>query len=440
MGADSIMGSTLVRNYIGPMFIMTWSIPFAILQVYCHIHEGGTISGLIESVSSGRALQIVGEELQKNGWNAFVMLACFMAFELVLLLGLPGKKYDGPKTIMGHVPKYRDTGLTAYIITLLTAYLISEQLGWFNLAKVYDYYLAAIVEMNLFALVFCLFLYIKGRTFPSSVDNHFDGIFVADYYRGIELYPRIGKHFDIKMFTNCRFGMMTWPLLPLCFAAKQRELYGEISNSMWLSVALQLIYCAKFFYWERGYMGTTDIMHDRGGYYICWGCLCYLPSTYTVHTLFLTKYPYNYSAPVAALIFIAGVLCIFVNYWADYQRMKVRETDGDCKIWGKKAEIIRAEYTETRDGKREKKKSILLCSGFWGVTRHFHYVPEILASVFWACPIGHGLILPYFYVIFLTLLLFHRAGRDDRKCSGKYGSYWTEYCKKVPYRIIPYVY
>ncbi len=28
--------------------------------------------------------------------------------------------------------------------------------------------------------------------------------------------------------------------------------------------------------WETGYWGSMDIMHDRAGYYICWGCLVLL--------------------------------------------------------------------------------------------------------------------------------------------------------------------
>jgi len=45
--------------------------------------------------------------------------------------------------------------------------------------------------------------------------------------------------------------------------------------------------------------------------------------------------------------------------------------------------------------------------------------------------------MPFFYVIFLTILLVHRAFRDDEKCSKKYGRHWEEYCKAVPYKIIP---
>jgi len=45
--------------------------------------------------------------------------------------------------------------------------------------------------------------------------------------------------------------------------------------------------------------------------------------------------------------------------------------------------------------------------------------------------------MSWFYVIYLTLLLTDRAFRDDERCKGKYGKYWTEYCQIVPAKIIP---
>ena len=37
----------------------------------------------------------------------------------------------------------------------------------------------------------------------------------------MELYPRIGKNFDIKVLTNCRFGVMSWAVLAVTYCIKQ---------------------------------------------------------------------------------------------------------------------------------------------------------------------------------------------------------------------------
>ena len=78
--------------------------------------------------------------------------------------------------------------------------------------------------------------------------------------------------------------------------------------------------------------------------------------------------------------------------------------------------------------------------GWWGLSRHFHYVPEILAAVCWTLPAGFAHPVAWFYVVFLTLLLTDRSYRDDQRCGSKYGTYWQTYCKAVPYRMVPYVY
>lgn len=36
-------------------------------------------------------------------------------------------------------------------------------------------------------------------------------------------------------------------------------------------------------------------------------------------------------------------------------------------------------------------------------------------------PTGVDRLLPYFYVIYISILLVHRALRDDRRCEEKYG-------------------
>lgn len=48
--------------------------------------------------------------------------------------------------------------------------------------------------------------------------------------------------------------------------------------------------------------------------------------------------------------------------------------------------------------------------------------------------------LPYLYFIFLVVLLSDRARRDDQRCRSKYGTYWDEYCRRVPFKMIPSIY
>merc|ERR1712038_1489151 len=138
-----------------------------------------------------------------------------------------------------------------------------------------------------------------------------------------------------------------------------------------------------------------------------------------------------------------------------YQKESFKLSNGECYIWGKKARYIPVEYTAS-DGKT-KKKSKLMLSGFWGLSRHMNYVFELMLALSWSLPsLGNnaGLSLarisPFFYFFFLLILLVHRYSRpvrvvrphqklflsrtfrDEEKCFGKYGEGYTKYCKEVP--------
>ena len=82
-----------------------------------------------------------------------------------------------------------------------------------------DHFGATIGALNVFGLVFCAFLYIKGRHFPSGPDAGSSGCgLMFDYYWGMELYPRI-CNVDVKKFVNCRFSMTFWQLAGVSFTA-----------------------------------------------------------------------------------------------------------------------------------------------------------------------------------------------------------------------------
>ena len=108
-----------------------------------------------------------------------------------------------------------------------------------------------------------------------------------------------------QVFTNCRFGMTVWSLLVLIFALKNYELYGFV-DSNWVSAGLQMVYFTKFFWWESGYMCTIDIMLDRAGFYICWGCLSFIPGFYASVSMYLVEQPIRLGLVSSLIISVAG--------------------------------------------------------------------------------------------------------------------------------------
>ena len=435
---DSLRTSPWVHHFLVPVWFLTLCPPAVFVFWYVATALDGSFmafwdlvmrTGFLETLTHIWGPVFFGSPL------AWKILAGYAALQLFLMRVVPGKPFLGPVTPNGHIPLYKTNGVPCFLITIALFLTGSYGLHWFAPTILYDQLGALLGALNCFSLFFCLYLYLKGIFAPSTSDHGVSGNPLFDYYWGTELYPRI-LGWDVKQFTNCRFGMMGWPLLILSYAAKQHELYG-LSDAMIVSVALQLIYVGKFFLWETGYLRSLDIMHDRAGFMICWGCLVWLPCVYTSPALYLVHHPIHIGWVGAAAIFLAGVTSITLNFFADWQRQKVRATQGMCQIWGKRPKIIEATY-QTQDGMV--KNNLLLASGWWGLSRHFHYIPELLAAFFWSLPALFFHFYPYFYVSFLTLLLLDRAFRHDQRCADKYGVYWDQYCQQVPYKIIPYVF
>lgn len=88
--------------------------------------------------------------------------------------------------------------------------------------------------------------------------------------------------------------------------------------------------------------------------------MVWLPTTYTLQAQYLARYPVDLSTPVAIAILAIGVSGYAMFRSVNHQKDIVRRTGGNCMIWGKKAEVIKATY-RTEDGKEH--ESLLLCSG-----------------------------------------------------------------------------
>mmetsp|Transcript_1792 Transcript_1792/g.5892 ORF Transcript_1792/g.5892 Transcript_1792/m.5892 type:complete len:499 (+) Transcript_1792:46-1542(+) len=409
----------------------------------------GTLVGAAGSDPSGFTAEVLSAVAPTA--TAGALLMGFMGLG-VLLYAIPGEVKYGPLSEKGWRPAYADNAMAHCLLFPLLFVAgsteVSGKYGLYHLSVLYDHFGPTVGLLNLGGLAFCLFLYAKGLGYlepfglgPSGPDCGSSGRgFIFDYYWGTELYPRLGG-VDVKRFVNCRFSMTYWMLAGISFAAASFSQHGRLDPGIVLCAASQFLYLAKFFYWEIGYMRSIDIIIDRAGFYETWGCLVWVPTIYTLHTRTMVHLPSGLSWPAAGAIFVVGTAAVFFNFQADVQRQRFRETGGTALVWGRKPISIVATYTvvSAATGKAEQHTSLLLASGWWGVARHAQYLFELTAAWSWGLLAGvhtHGL-LPLFYPAFLTVLLIHRAMRDEEKCQAKYGAAFTKYKEMVPYNILP---
>ena len=359
---------------------------------------------------------------------------------------LPGRAAQGKELEDGNRLSYRLNGLLSLAVTfgvLAALYLSGAVPG----AVVYDHLGSLITVTILFSFAYSLFLYLRGRRVsagrtgrerngPRRTDARrtgegrtggVSGNVIYDFFMGTSRNPRIGS-FDLKFFSEARPGLIGWVVINLSFMAAQHEANGAVSLSMILVVLMQGWYVVDYYLHERAILTTMDIAHERFGFMLAFGDLAWVPYMYTLQALYLVHDPVELPAWAAALIFALHLTGYGIFRAANNQKHRFR-TDPGARIWGKEPQFI-----ATDQGSR------LLVSGFWGWSRHFNYVGDILMAVAWSLPTLFRTPLTYFYPVYFTILLIHRERRDDRLCGLKYGRDWERYRRRVPWRIVPGIY
>ena len=182
---------------------------------------------------------------------------------------------------------------------------------------------------------------------------------------------------------------------------------------------LQLAYVLDFFAREDWYLRTIDMHHDRFGFYFAWGSTVWIPFAYTLQAAYLARHPVRLSpAAMVGILALAGGLatpssCRRTGSATDFAVSR-RQLSGSGA--GRRRPIP-ARYV-TADGIVHHTR--LLTSGWWGFARTANYAGDIMmaTAISLACGFAHA--LPYFYAVYLTVLLVHRIHRDDRRCREKY--------------------
>jgi delta14-sterol reductase/lamin-B receptor len=348
----------------------------------------------------------------------------WIGFQALLAALLPGRTAEGAPLPDGRRLEYRLNGLLALLLTVGAA-VGGAWLGLFPSGLLYDQLGALVTTTNLVVLLGCVWLVVLGRRQADEQERRLN--FLEAYTVGACRNPRIG-HFDLKFFCESRPSMILWILVDLSLVAKQLELHGGVSNAMVLVCFFQILYVADYFYFEDAILTTWDIKHENFGFMLGWGCLVWIPFAYSLQPLYLVAHPEPLPSWGAAGVLLLNLVGFYVFRTSNLQKHRF-SSDPMEPIWGKKPEFIKTE-----------RGSLLLTSGWWGISRHSNYLGDWLMGLSWSLTCGFGRALPYFYPFYFAILLIHREWRDARHCARKYGADWDRYTQKVRWRIIPWIY
>jgi len=432
-----------------------WPITCFILLVFCPVgafyfwtacehYECSLSAPALAVINEEKTLEyIIQNEMPVPTAYAFKIYGIWVFFQYILAVYLPGPKGYGQRTPAGHVLEYNVNGMYAFMVTHVLFCICTFGLNLFPATIIADNWGPLLIATNCLGYVMAFFAFLKGIIAPTHADDvKRSGSAIYDFFMGIEHNPRLFG-IDFKLFFNGRPGIEAWSLINISFAAAQYRDYGYVTNSMILMSLLQLSYIVDFFHNEDWYLRTIDIAHDHFGFYLAWGDCVWLPYMYTLQGFYLSKHPVLLSTN--AFIFVAGVgllgFMIFrlVNHQKDLFRATPEEKLSELRFFGKAPTWIDAVYNTGKD-ESISRKSRLLTAGWWGLSRHFNYVGDLLLSLAYCLCCGFDHLFPYFYIFWMTVLLVHRVYRDDDRCRSKYGEYWEEYCRTVPWKILPGVF
>jgi len=166
---------------------------------------------------------------------------------------------------------------------------------------------------------------------------------------------------------------------------------------------------------EEWYTQTLDIMHDHYGFFMAYGSTCWVLTVYTSQAWYLVHEPYHLS--LLEILLIAGMNALGYTLFrlTNDQKTLFRSGKGGVKIWGRPAKAIEATY-KTADGKE--RRNLLLASGFWGLSRHFNYLCDLLVTGSFCMCGGFSSVIPWAYQVCHTpfLLCLYTHTRRHLSC------------------------
>ena len=357
----------------------------------------------------------------------FTPLVIFAVFFLAQLI-LPGKWVPGyvinPQT--GEPRKYRLNGILVFAVAVIVwAFeLTGMPRDWFYRSSIY-----AVAGGTVFTTIFAIIAVF------SQPQGKIKNPLLALWDGRAQEMSFFNDRFDVKMYFYVVGGTML-ALNALSGAAYNYELFGENFNpGVFLYAAFFTFYVLDYFIFERVQLYTYDLIHEGLGFKMFWGGLVVYGWLFVLPLWGMAAYPSPGFSSGWTYFWLIGTPVLFLSGWvisrgANLQKYTFKRWP-DRKFLG----IIEPEYIQAGDRK-------ILCSGLWGVARHFNYLGEGFLGL------SIALVFGYFtnpwawtYFVFVVTFFTFRQHFDDAYCAEKYGAEkWAEYQARVKYRIFPGIY
>lgn len=365
-------------------------------------------------------------------WGFFVMEALFYLY-------LPGV-YSYGKPLPhegGNKLKYYCSGVWSFYTTIVIT-IAANYFGIFRLSTIIDEFgpLLSVSIISGFLVSFIAYFSALYR----GAQHRMTGYPVYDFFMGAELNPRMFEWLDFKMFFEVRLPWFILFLISLSAAARQWEQYGYVSGEVGFLLMAHWLYANACCKGEELICTTWDMYYEKWGFMLIFWNLAGVPFSYCHCTIYLANHDpaaYRWSKPALVVLYVSYLFVYWVWDTAGSQknmfRASERGTRQDRKTFPQLPwkEVKDPVYIETDTG------DSILCSGWYGYARKIHYTCDTFFALTWGLVTDFKSPFPWFYPVFFTCMIIHRAWRDIQRCRLKYGEHWTEYEKKVPYIFVP---